>query len=136
MATFHFDLVSPTQMLFTDEVDQVDLPGVEGDFGVLAGHVPLVALLRPGIITVRGDNGAEKFVLMSGFAEFSGIALTVLADVASPIGEFDASGLKARIDEVQQSLSRLSTGEVLDRALKLLDDYKSLQGALGPATAF
>jgi len=136
MATFHFDLVSPTQMLFTNEVDQVDLPGAEGDFGVLAGHVPLVALLRPGIITVMGNGGAEKFVLMGGLAEFSGIALTVLADAASPIGEFDASGLKARIDEVQESLSRLSTGEMLDRALKLLDDYKSLHQALGPATAF
>lgn len=136
MLRFHFDLVSPTQMLFTNEVDQVDLPGAEGDFGVLAGHVPLVALLRPGIITVRGDGGAEKFVLMGGFAEFSGTALTVLADAASPVGEFDASGLKARIDEVQESLSRLSTGEMLDRAVKLLDDYKSLHQALGPATAF
>ena len=43
MATFHFDLVSPEKMAFSGEVDQVDIPGVEGDFGVLAGHAPVVA---------------------------------------------------------------------------------------------
>lgn len=136
MAAFRFDLVSPAELLFTDQVDQVDLPGAEGDFGVLAGHVPIVALLRPGIITVRSGGSAEKFVLMGGFAEFSGSELTVLADAASRADEFDTVGLKARIDEVQESLGRMSAGEELDRTIKLLDDYKSLHVALTPATAF
>jgi F-type H+-transporting ATPase subunit epsilon len=136
MATFRFDLVSPSEMLFTDEVDQVDLPGLEGDFGVLAGHVPTVALLRPGIITVRAGGRTEKFVLMSGLAEFSGSELTVLADAASSMDEFDAIGLKARIDELQEGLGRISAGAEFDRAIKLLDDYKSLHVALSPATAF
>ena len=48
MATFHFDLVSPEKLAFSGEVDQVDIPGVEGDFGVLAGHAPVVAAIRPG----------------------------------------------------------------------------------------
>ena len=52
MATFHFDLVSPEKLAFSGEVDQVDVPGVEGDFGVLAGHAPVVAVIRPGILTV------------------------------------------------------------------------------------
>ncbi|HEY7843119.1 MAG TPA: F0F1 ATP synthase subunit epsilon [Bradyrhizobium sp.] len=136
MVTFRFDLVSPAELLFTNEVDQVDLPGMEGDFGVLASHVPIVALLRPGIITVRTGGSTERFVLMGGFAEFSGSELTVLADAASPGDEFDAVGLKARIDELQQSLGRISAGAELDRAFKLLDDYKSLHVALSPATAF
>jgi F-type H+-transporting ATPase subunit epsilon len=136
MVTFRFDLVSPAELLFTNEVDQVDLPGMEGDFGVLASHVPIVALLRPGIITVRTGGSTERFVLMGGFAEFSGSELTVLADAASPGDEFDAVGLKARIDELQQSLGRISAGAELDRAIKLLDDYKSLHVALSPATAF
>jgi F-type H+-transporting ATPase subunit epsilon len=136
MAMFRFDLVSPAQLLFTNEVDQVDLPGVEGDFGVLAGHVPIVAQLRPGIITVRSGGSIEKFVLMGGLAEFSGSALTVLADATSPVDEFDTVGLKARIDELQEGLGRISVGAELDRAIKLLDDYKSLHVALSPATAF
>jgi F-type H+-transporting ATPase subunit epsilon len=102
----------------------------------VAGHVPIVALLRPGIITVRSGGAIEKFVLMGGIAEFSGSALTVLADAANPVDEFDTAGLKARIDEVQASIGRISTGEELDRAIKLLDDYKSLHVALSPATAF
>ena len=44
MATFHFELVSPEKISFSGEVDQVDVPGAEGDFGVLAGHAPLIAL--------------------------------------------------------------------------------------------
>ena len=46
MATFHFDLVSPEKLLFSGDVDQVDIPGIEGDFGVLAGHAPVVAALQ------------------------------------------------------------------------------------------
>jgi len=47
-ATFHFELVSPEKIAFSGDVDQVDVPGTEGDFGVLAGHAPLISLLRPG----------------------------------------------------------------------------------------
>ncbi|MGL4559560.1 MAG: F0F1 ATP synthase subunit epsilon, partial [Afipia sp.] len=52
MASFHFDLVSPEKIAFSGEVEQVDIPGVEGDLGVMAGHAPLVATIRPGIMTV------------------------------------------------------------------------------------
>ena len=68
MATFHFDLVSPEKLVFSGEVDQVDVPGSEGDFGVLADHAPLVAMLRPGILTIVGGN-ARRFVVRGGFAE-------------------------------------------------------------------
>ena len=56
MATFHFDLVSPEKLAFSGEVDQVDIPGVEGDFGVLAGHAPVVVAIRPGILTVTSGG--------------------------------------------------------------------------------
>ena len=136
MATFRFDLVSPQEMLFSDEVYQVDLPGAEGNFGVLAGHAPIVALLRPGIVTVKNGGEDARFALLGGFAEFSGAALTVLADAADGIDQFDAISLKAKIDELKDHLGRLSTGDELDRAIQQLDDYKSLHVALSPATAF
>ena len=53
MATFPFELVSPTRLVFSGEVEQVDVPGSEGDFGVLAGHAPFVSTLRPGILTIK-----------------------------------------------------------------------------------
>jgi hypothetical protein len=60
----------------------------------------------------------------------------VLADTASDMEEVDVAGLKAMIDEMQENLGRLPVGAELDRAITLLDDYKSLHMALTPATAF
>src|SRR5271169_5875752 len=60
MATFHFDLVSPEKLAFSGEVDQVDIPGIEGDFGVLAGHAPVIAAIRPGILTVTTGATRQK----------------------------------------------------------------------------
>ena len=57
MATFHFDLVSPEKLAFSGEVDQVDVPGVEGDFGVLAGHAPIVAAV---LASRLGQNPEQK----------------------------------------------------------------------------
>ena len=62
MATLHFELVSPEKLLFSGEVNQVDVPGIEGDFGVLAGHAPYVSTLRPGILTVHAAGDEQKIV--------------------------------------------------------------------------
>ena len=76
MATFHFDLVSPEKLAFSGEVDQVDVPGSEGDFGVLAGHAPLIALLRPGVMTVYAGGQQTKLVVLGGFADAHLASLT------------------------------------------------------------
>ena len=74
MATFHFELVSPEKVAFTGEVDQVDVPGVEGDFGVLAGHAPVIATVRPGIVFVTAGDKKEQFVVLGGLAEVSAMS--------------------------------------------------------------
>src|SRR6202161_318879 len=89
MATFHFDLVSPEKLAFAGEVDQVDVPGVEGDFGVLAGHAPVVAAIRPGILTIITGGTKQKIIVLGGIAEVSEKGLTVLADVATSLDELD-----------------------------------------------
>ena len=74
MATFHFDLVSPEKLVFSGDVEQVDVPGVEGDFGVLAGHAPFVATLRPNVFEARSGSGATVVdVMPSGFMILSKI---------------------------------------------------------------
>src|SRR5581483_6346804 len=85
MATFHFELVSPEKIAFSGEVDQVDIPGDEGDFGVLAGHAPLISLLRPGVMTVYAKGEKSQIVVLGGFAEVGPDGLTVLADVATSV---------------------------------------------------
>src|ERR1700760_3908425 len=101
MATFHFDLVSPAKLAFSGDVTQVDVPGVEGDFGVLAGHAPLVATLKPGILKVYGDGGPKSFVVLGGFAEVSPEGLTVLADVATTEDDADLDLIRSRIGQLE-----------------------------------
>jgi F-type H+-transporting ATPase subunit epsilon len=136
MSTFQLSLVSPESLLFSGDVDQVDLPGVEGDFGVLSGHAPIVAVLRPGIVTAMAGNVSEKFVVLGGLAEFSDEQLTILADSASSIEDFDVAALRSKIEEMQQGLEKQPAGDELDRAVALLDHYKSIHTTLAPTTAF
>jgi len=136
MPTFQVSLVSPEKLLFTGQVDQVDLPGVEGDFGVLAGHAPIVAVLRPGIVTAIAGSVRDKFVLFGGLAEFSQDELTILADSASAVDEVDLAELRGQIEQMQEELARKPVGDELDRAVARLDHYKSIHIALVPTTAF
>jgi len=130
MATFHFDLVSSEKLAFSGEVDQVDIPGVEGDFGVLAGHAPVVAAIRPGILTVTTGGGTrEKIIVLGGLAEVSEKGLTVLADVATSIEELDRARFAETISEMEVKLAE-KEGSELDHAIARLDHFKSIQGQL------
>jgi F-type H+-transporting ATPase subunit epsilon len=129
MATFHFDLVSPEKIAFSGEVDQVDVPGVEGDFGVLAGHAPVIAAIRPGILTVTAGGKHEKIIVSGGLAEVSEKGLTVLADIATSIDELDRAKLADSIAEMEAKLAE-KEGDELDRAIERLDHFKSIQSQL------
>ena len=129
MATFHFDLVSPEKLAFSGEVDQVDIPGLEGDFGVLAGHAPVVAVMRPGILTVITGGRKEKIIVTGGLAEMSARGLTVLADVATSLEDIDRAQFADAIAEMQAKLSE-KEGSELDREIERLDHFKSIQHEL------
>jgi len=129
MATFQFDLVSPEKLAFSGEVDQVDIPGLEGDFGVLAGHAPVVAAIRPGILTIITGSTKQKIIVLGGLAEVSAKGLTVLADVATSLEELDQAQFADEINEMQAKLSE-KEGSELDRELARLDHYKSIQHEL------
>ena len=133
MATFHFDLVSPEKLAFAGEVDQVDVPGVEGDFGVLAGHAPVVAAIRPGILTISTGGAHQKVIVLGGLAEVSDNRLTVLADVATSIQDVDRAQFAETIAEMEAKLAE-KEGSELDRAIERLDRFKSIQHELS-ATA-
>jgi F-type H+-transporting ATPase subunit epsilon len=126
MATFHFNLVAPDKLLFSGEVDQVDIPGMDGDFGVLADHAPLVALLRPGVLTVKVGTDAQRIVIFGGFAEVSPQGLTVLADYATSLEDLDLAMLAARIAETEEKIKHIEVGSLLDRELERLDHFKAV----------
>ena len=134
MATFHFDLVSPEKLMFSGQVDQVDIPGSEGDFGVLAGHAPVVATIRPGIMTVFSGGKQEKIVVLGGLAEVSAKGLTVLADVATSIEDLDKQALARSIAEMEAAIAKLAEGSELDKEITRLDHFRTvLQNLEGTA---
>ena len=130
MATFHFDLVSPEKLLFAGEVNQVDLPGAEGDFGVLAGHAPLVSTLRPGILVIRDERGELPVVINGGFAEVGPTGLTVLADMAVPREDFDVAVLSGQIKDTEEDVADEQDARKRDKLAHTLAQLTALQAAL------
>ena len=126
MATFHFDLVSPEQLAFSGEVDQVDVPGLEGDFGVLAGAAPMVAALRPGIMTIIRGTTKQTIIVLGGLAEVNDKGLTVLADVATSLQDLDRTAFASDIAAMEAKLAE-KEGSTLDRAIEQLDHFKVIQ---------
>ena len=126
MATLHFELVSPEKLVFSGEVEQVDVPGADGDFGVLAGHAPMVTTLRPGVLTVKAAGGEQKIVVLGGFAEVSAKGLTVLADTANSLADFDRAVLAAQIGEMEQRVAKMEPGNELDKLITRLDHYRNV----------
>ena len=127
MATFHFDLVSPARLLLSEEVTQVDVPGVEGDFGVLAGHAPFVTTLRPGILTMYRDSGAQRVVVSGGFAEVSDAGLTVLADVAVPVEDVNRDAFAGFVKEAEAAAAAAPDGSQRDKLNLRAAQLKELQ---------
>jgi F-type H+-transporting ATPase subunit epsilon len=127
MATFHLDLVAPDKLTFSGEVDQVDVPGIEGDFGILPGHAAAVSLLRPGILTIYAGGTQKKMVVLGGFAEVSAQGrLTILAEVAETVEEFDRAALVARIAAMEERVKGLDAGALLDKEIQKLDHYRQV----------
>ena len=85
MADLHFELVTPERLVRSDEVHMVVVPGVEGEFGVMAGHAPFMTTLKDGELKVYKTAGGspESIAVSGGFAEVGDKGLTVLAESAS-----------------------------------------------------
>jgi F-type H+-transporting ATPase subunit epsilon len=131
----HFEFVSPESVLFSGDVDQVDLPGAEGDMGILAGHAPLVTTLRPGIITIFRGGAREPVVITGGFAEVGPAGLTVLADRAVARADFDTATLAAEIKDAEEDVTDATEAAQRDKLARHLDQLKALQAALETSDA-
>lgn len=130
MPALHFEFVSPERVLFSGDVDQVDLPGVEGDMGILADHAPLVTPLRPGILTIFNGGTRESVVVIGGIAEVSPAGLTVLADRATPRDDFDTATLAAEIKDAEEDVADATDEAQRDKLARRLEQLKTLQAAL------
>jgi len=96
---------------------------------VLAGHAPIVAAVRPGILTIITGDTHQKIIVLGGLAEMSEKGLTVLANVATSLDELDVAQFADSISEMEAKLSE-KEGSELDLALERLDHFKSIQNQL------
>ena len=133
MATFPFELASPARLVFAGEVDQVDCPGAEGDFGVLASHAPLIAALRPGFLTIRQGAGTKRFYVRDGFAEVNPAGLTVIVEYAIPAEELTADEIAREIQAAEEKFTAAKDGPLRDRAQERVVQLKQVAAQLSGA---
>jgi F-type H+-transporting ATPase subunit epsilon len=126
-----FELVAPERLLASEDVDQVDVPGVEGVFGVLANHAPFMTVLAPGVVRIKNGSEERRIFVRGGFAEVTPLGLTILAEEAIPVKELDRAMIDARIKNTEQDLADQDTShETRARAERELRELKELAAAL------
>lgn len=123
----HFELVSPDRELMSAEVDMVEIPGSEGDFGVLPGHAPLLSVIRPGVINVHTGGAIERIYVDSGFAEVTPESCVVLAEQAVFVKDLNRADLEQRIKDAEEDLADATTDEAKLKAQTALDHLNELR---------
>jgi F-type H+-transporting ATPase subunit epsilon len=129
---FKFDLVSPEDLLLSQDVQQVLVPGTEGNFTVMPGHAPVLSTMRPGVIDVTDEAGnEERIYVRGGVAEVNPKGLTVLAEEAVPLAELSSDMLAQQIKNAEEDVADATEDEKRRRAQESLDHLRDLQNALG-----
>ncbi|WP_011582532.1 MULTISPECIES: F0F1 ATP synthase subunit epsilon [Chelativorans] len=132
--TFTFELVSPERLLLSEEVEQVVIPGTEGEMTVMAEHAPVMTGIKPGVITVvRAGSEREQFVVFGGFADITPDGCRLLAESATRVKELDRADLARRIEEVRAEVQGARDHETRTKAEEFLGQLTTLEGALLPA---
>lgn len=132
-----FELVSPARLLTSMEADMIVVPGTEGDFAVLPGHMPVVSTLRPGAVDVY-SNGTEKpserFFVAGGFAEVALDTFTVLAETAIPMSDLDRSDLEQEITNTREDLEDAKTDDDRQASEERLGQLEDMLNSLAEFT--
>lgn len=129
--TFKFELVSPERLLVSAEVEQVLVPGSEGDFTMLAHHAPLLTSLRPGLLEIGlGGGERRRYFVRGGFAEVGPTGLTVLAETAIDLVELDKVALDQAVKDAEEDVADAKEDSVRDRARTRLDQLRQVQATL------
>jgi len=102
-----FELVTPSALAVSENVEMVVIPGVEGDFGILAGHTPVLSTIRPGVINMYIDDKISKSIFVEGgFAEANPEGCTVLAEGVTDIADISAADAQARMAAAKDAMAK------------------------------
>jgi F-type H+-transporting ATPase subunit epsilon len=129
VATFPFELVSPDKLVFRGAVDDVLVPGSEGDFQVLADHAPVMTTIRPGILAFSEGGKHTRLFVRGGFADVSPTGLIVLAETTIPVDELSAERIAGEIKNAEEDLAD-ATEEQKQAAQEKVDRLRELKDAL------
>lgn len=125
--TFTVELVTPEALLFASEgALEADVPGSEGDMGVLENHAPTIAALRPGVVTIEAKPESKSYFIRGGFVEVTQERCTILAKDAEDVASLSASDLKDKAQALKDKLDGSHTGAVENRVQAELDVIESL----------
>jgi F-type H+-transporting ATPase subunit epsilon len=123
----HLQIVTPEKKVFSDTVDNVYLPGAEGEIGILDGHAALVTSLAPGELRYAKGGSVVSLALGGGFAEVTQEHVNVLTDMALNADQIDAAKVEAALKRAQEKLSSLSHSDDAE-------EVAYLQGVIAKST--
>ena len=118
-STFKTEIISPEKIIFSGDVEEVVVPGIEGEMTILSGHIPLITFLRPGFILINNKE-EEKFFVEDGVVEFYENKLTILSSSIKDFKEITKDYLSF-ISE--KTINRLKEKNIDDKEKYILD-YK------------
>ena len=121
MATISFDLVSPENLIFNDEVGMIIVPGKDGDFGVLPGHSKVMSSLRPGRVMVYGKdkNLLKAFFVSGGFTEVNPEKCIVLAESVDELHSLEKSAIEKEIQDLESQDTEIAKEQLFIVRAKL-----------------
>jgi len=120
------EIVTPERLAYSDTVDAVNLPGIEGELGVLPHHAPLVSMLGVGELRIRKGGAEESFAIVGGFLQVRPDRVVVMAETADLASEIDLE----RAQEARREAERTLEGATQTDAVDLAAARASLQQAL------
>lgn len=121
------EIVSPEKLLVSETVQSVTVPGADGYFTVLGDHAPMMTTLRPGFITVTNQAGhSHVYYVRGGFADVSPEGLTVLAEEAQDVAEFDRSRIEGLIAAGLTAQEAAATADEEMRLQEEIDGWRNL----------
>ncbi len=127
----NFALVSPEREVFHGDVDQVVVPGSEGDFGVLPNHAPVMSVVKIGALRVLNDGAERRIFVNGGFADVTPEGLTVLAEEAFDVAEIDRARLESDLRDAVEDVRTAGDDAKREAAAKALARLEAMKAALG-----
>ena len=120
MAPMLLEIITAERQVYSDEVDAVVAPGIEGQLGILPHHAPLMTALQPGELLIRKDGDETFLAVTGGFMEVLGNKVTVLADAAERSDEIDEQRAQQALDRAQEQIRNRGAEGQLEEALRSL----------------